>query len=65
MKSIDPRQRQPRSISSSIPINREEEIRLRAYELYEQRGNNSGSELEDWLQAEAEILDNQREQKAA
>jgi hypothetical protein len=33
----------------------EERIRLRAYELYEQRGNRGGSALEDWLQAEAEL----------
>ena len=33
----------------------EERIRLRAYELYVQRGNESGSEFEDWLQAEEEI----------
>ena len=34
----------------------EERIERRAYELYVQRGNQSGSELEDWLQAEAEVL---------
>lgn len=34
----------------------EERIRLRAYELYVERGNQSGSELDDWLQAEEEIL---------
>jgi hypothetical protein len=33
----------------------EEKIRLRAYELYLQRGGNEGSEFDDWLQAEAEI----------
>jgi Protein of unknown function (DUF2934) len=33
----------------------EERIRQRAYELYVQRGNESGSEFEDWLQAEEEI----------
>ena len=33
----------------------EERIRLRAYELYVQRGSESGSEFEDWLQAEEEI----------
>ncbi len=33
----------------------EEKIRRRAYELYEARGCKSGKELEDWLQAEAEI----------
>jgi len=34
----------------------EERIRRRAYELYVQRGNQSGSELDDWLQAEKEFL---------
>jgi hypothetical protein len=33
----------------------EERIRRRAYELYVQRGNESGSELDDWLQAEEGI----------
>jgi len=33
----------------------EEQIRRRAYELYVQRGCESGSEFEDWLQAEEEI----------
>ncbi|MGH9562335.1 MAG: DUF2934 domain-containing protein, partial [Terracidiphilus sp.] len=33
----------------------DDRIRLRAYELYEQRGSLPGSALEDWLQAEAEL----------
>jgi hypothetical protein len=33
----------------------EERVRRRAYELYLQRGNESGSELDDWLQAEEEV----------
>jgi hypothetical protein len=33
----------------------EERIRRRAYELCVERGNESGSELDDWLQAEEEI----------
>ena len=33
----------------------QEQIRRRAYELYEQRGRTDGHELEDWLQAEYEI----------
>jgi len=37
-----------------------EKIRLRAYELYEQRGKGDGHALDDWLQAEAELT----EQKA-
>ncbi len=35
---------------------REERIRRRAYELYLRRGNQPGSEIDDWLQAEEEIL---------
>jgi hypothetical protein len=34
----------------------EERVRHRAYELYLERGNQSGSALEEWLQAEEEIL---------
>jgi hypothetical protein len=34
----------------------EAEIRLRAYQLYEQRGYTPGRENEDWLVAEREIL---------
>jgi hypothetical protein len=37
-----------------IPL--EERIRARAHELYVERGNESGSELDDWLQAEEEIV---------
>jgi hypothetical protein len=33
-----------------------QEIRVRAYELFEQRGRESGHDLDDWLQAEAEIV---------
>ena len=33
----------------------EERIQRRAYELYVKCGNESGSELDDWLQAEEEI----------
>ena len=34
---------------------REQEIRIRAYEIYLQRGGQPGHELEDWLQAESEL----------
>jgi len=36
-----------------IPI--EQQIRQRAYELYEQRGRADGHDLDDWLQGECEI----------
>ncbi len=34
----------------------EKKIRLRARQLYEQRGNVDGQALEDWIAAESEIL---------
>lgn len=34
----------------------EEIIRQRAYELFEQRGCEPGHGLDDWLQAEAEVV---------
>ena len=34
---------------------REEEIRCRAYEIYLERGDQPGCELDDWLQAEREL----------
>ena len=35
---------------------REEQIRRQAYKLYLRRGNQPGSERDDWLQAEEEVL---------
>jgi epsilon-lactone hydrolase len=37
----------------------EEEIRLRAYEIYLRRGEARGHEIEDWLQAERELMGDQ------
>jgi hypothetical protein len=39
-----------------IPINLEDEIRCRAYELFQERGGIPGNERGDWLQAEREVL---------
>ena len=41
----------------------EDRVRQRAYELYVLRGNESGSEVDDWLQAEQEILLAQDQQR--
>jgi hypothetical protein len=38
-----------------LTTNVEDEIRLRAYELYQQRGNATGNEREDWLTAEHKV----------
>ncbi len=34
----------------------EEYIRLRAYQIYEQRGRQDGHDMDDWLQAEKDIF---------
>ena len=34
----------------------QERVRRRAYDLYERRGREEGHDVEDWLQAEAEIV---------
>jgi hypothetical protein len=44
--------REPRYDEPSV----KERIQRRAHELYVQRGSQSGSELDDWLRAEEEIL---------
>jgi Protein of unknown function (DUF2934) len=36
-------------------VDLQEQISRRAYELYERRGREPGHEVEDWLQAEAEL----------
>jgi hypothetical protein len=43
-------------VPSGEPLDLEEKIRQRAYELFEARGREEGHEFEDWLQAEAEIM---------
>ncbi len=57
------RSEQPRTIPD--PTQLEEQIRRRAYALYEARGREDGHDREDWLQAEAEILVTPRKAAAA
>jgi hypothetical protein len=40
---------------SVINSAREQEIRRRAYDIYLERGEEPGRDLEDWLQAEREL----------
>jgi len=49
------------SQASVLPIDLEDEIRRRAYELSQHRGFASGHETEDWLQAESEVLQRYRQ----
>jgi hypothetical protein len=58
MPTPDPK---PQPVLSPYEI--EGQIRLRAYHLYEQRGRENGHELDDWLAAESEII--QEEKKIA
>jgi hypothetical protein len=42
-------------INKRVPT--QEEIELRAYEIYLKRGGENGRELEDWLTAEKELAE--------
>jgi hypothetical protein len=50
--------RKPRRRPEELPL--EERIRERAHEIYLERGGQDGSDLEDWLQAEQEILGSEK-----
>jgi len=50
---------------TSAEENGEEQIRRRAYELYEARGRGDGHDVEDWLEAEAEITGRAEMRQAA
>ena len=55
---------QRKQVNGVVPENPalavQKRIALRAYELYLERGGTNGHEVEDWLQAEREILSNQQ-----
>jgi hypothetical protein len=57
--------RSARASTIPDPTQLENQIRFRAYALYESRGCEDGHELDDWLQAEAEILGRQESASAA
>lgn len=52
-------------VATAEPPRIEEEIRERAYELFEARGGQDGYELEDWLRAEEEITGRKSDAAAA
>ena len=41
--------------TQELQLSLDDQIRKRAYELYEQRGRIDGHEVDDWLQAELEL----------
>ena len=52
------------SRANVVPINLEDEVRLRAFDLYQQRGCVAGYETQDWLTAEREVLQRYHQQSA-
>ncbi len=50
---------------NSSAVDLESQIRQRAYELYQERGCNSGQEKEDWLRAEREVRARHNRQHSA
>jgi hypothetical protein len=50
---------------SSLPEDIQEQIRARAYELYEARGRQEGFHDQDWAQAEAEVMSRYHREKSA
>lgn len=44
------------------PAELQKQIRSRAYEIYEQRNRTEGHDLDDWLQAEAELTGTKTQQ---
>jgi uncharacterized protein len=64
MKRVSTMPRSPRaSQTTDSSIVRQEKVRSRAYEIYEQRRGEDGHDLDDWLQAESEIAQQFRRRK--
>ncbi|HEY7097040.1 MAG TPA: DUF2934 domain-containing protein [Terriglobales bacterium] len=51
--------------TSRLNGNLESQIRMRAYELYQERGCTPGGEIDDWANAEREILARHTQQQSA
>lgn len=55
----------PAARKNVVPINLDDEIRRRAYELYLERGSAPGSERDDWMLAEQQIRQRYAPQQTA
>jgi hypothetical protein len=58
-KSTTPRARKTATpdVAKVTTIDISEAIRVRAYQFFEQRGYQHGQDFDDWLRAEAEVLE--------
>jgi Protein of unknown function (DUF2934) len=64
--NANPPKKLPTSVTSEPhDLELEHQIRLRAYELYAERGREDGHEQEDWVRAEAEITNQKARTVAA
>jgi hypothetical protein len=54
-----------KNVSTNAHPNLEEEVRRRAYELYEERGRADGRDIDDWVRAEAEVTGRAVQTRAA
>jgi len=51
--------------AAESPVDIQEQVRRRAFDLYEQRGREDGHDLDDWLQAESELIQKRTKAVAA
>ena len=49
----------------SVELEIQEQIRIRAYELFVERGRHEGHDREDWERAETEVLSKYQREKSA
>ena len=61
--NIHPTKKKPMLVNESEEL--KDKIRQRAYQFYEERLWENGHELEDWLRAEEEIMEQEARPKAA
>lgn len=54
----------PQLVGSKL-LDNNDQIRIRAYALYEERGRASGHELDDWFRAEGEVKSQENRDAAA
>ena len=51
--------------ATESPVDLQEQVSRRAFELYELRGREDGCDLDDWLRAESELAPQRRKAVAA
>ena len=64
--NANPPKKSPATVTSDPQdLELEDQIRERAYELYEARGRGDGHDTEDWLQAETDLAEKKARRIAA